>query len=221
MSQPGPYTFGLKQDGNNTFKRVRAQSLLRVGPAGAAHLPELGLLFCNWHQPCWGWLGMSRHINIHPCSARERRQSSWQVLGCSCAAAPSPALEPVGRVAAGTGAEPQPSTAQHQPSMRPGWPCPGAPCPRTFTTASEFWAPLALPFFPFIRVLRDTFPFVCAVSTPSLSPSGLQAPNLSLCHVREFTQVREDVRADVCLWIMKVMFRESFFSGKRTISEML
>lgn len=54
-------------------------------------------------------------------------------------------------------------------------------------------------------------PSICAVSTLSLSDSKLQAPNLCMFHVWEFTQVEEDVSADVSLWFMKVMFRDFFF----------
>lgn len=109
--------------------------------------------------------------------------------------------------------------------MRPGRARPGAARLRTRTAASEFCGPRGLAFPSSHSVLRDVFaemlPSICAVSTLSVSNSKLQAPNLCVFHVWEFTQLEEDVNADVSLWFMKVMFRDFFFSGKQTISEML
>lgn len=62
---------------------------------------------------------------------------------------------------------------------------------------------------------------MCALPTLSVSSRGLQAPNLCMCHLWEFAGVKEDVSGDVCLCFMKVMFRDFFFPGKQTVSEML
>lgn len=161
MSQPGPYTLDLNQDGNNNFKKSHGSEPRACGTAGAAPGAQEGAAIClctgwcscNWHQLC---SALVTNEQTHKYSSQLRSGS-----GASGRWLDAPALPPLRQLRShqagweqGEEPEPRPSTApaQHQyspaqPSMRPGRARPGAARLRTRTAAREFCGPLG-PAFP-------------------------------------------------------------------------